>query len=194
MRGSDAAVVPAEVIRARAYLSRVAEPPAAALVRFVDAMGPVAAAARVFAGDVPGDVAAETASRRTVDHAEADLAAARAAGARLLVPEDVEWPHWAFAPFALTRAPELAPPLALWVRGTRCLAEASDRGVAVVGARAATGYGTHVATEFGAGLAAAGATVVSGAAIGIDGAAHRGALAADGGTVAVLACCIHRIP
>jgi DNA processing protein len=62
----------------------------------------------------------------------------------------------------------------------------------VVGARAATTYGVHVAQELGAGLAAAGVTVVSGAAIGIDGAAHRGALGVDGPTVAVLACGIDR--
>jgi DNA processing protein len=186
------APVPAEVIRARAYLSRVAEPPVAALVRFVDAVGPVAAAARVQAGDVPDSVAAETAARRTVDRAEADLAAAGAVGARLLVPEEPAWPEWAFAPLTFAGAPELAPPLALWVRGPRSLTEASERAVAVVGARAATAYGMHLAGEFGAGLAAAGATVVSGAAIGIDGAAHRGALAGEGATVAVLACGIDR--
>jgi DNA processing protein len=180
------------VVRARAYLSRVAEPPAAALVRFVDAVGPVAAAGRVRAGDVPDDVAGETAARRSVDRAEADLAAARAVGARLLVPEDPDWPHWTFAPFTLTGRPELAPPLALWVRGTGSLAEASERAVAVVGSRAATGYGTHLAAEFGSGFAAAGAVVVSGAAIGIDGAAHRGALAGGGPTVAVLACGVDR--
>jgi DNA processing protein len=184
--------VPLDVIRARAYLSRVAEPPAVALARFVDTLGAVAAAAQVWAGDVPDAVAAETAARRTVDNVDADLAAARAVGARLLVPEDPEWPHWAFAPFGVTGTPSLAPPLALWVRGRVSLAEATDRAVAVVGARAATGYGSHVAGEFGAGLAAAGATVVSGAAIGIDGAAHRGALAADGVTVAVLACGVDR--
>jgi DNA processing protein len=141
---------------------------------------------------VPDDVAGETAARRTVDHVDADLAAAGAVGARLLVPEDDDWPHWAFAAFTLAGTPELAPPLALWIRGSGSLAEASDRAVAVVGARAATGYGAHLAGEFGAGLAAAGATVVSGAAIGIDGAAHRGALAADGPTVAVLACGLDR--
>ncbi len=190
--GGASPAVPDAVVRARAYLSRVAEPPAAALVRFVDAVGPVAAAAHVRAGDVPEAVAAETAARRAVDRAGADLAAARAAGARLLVPEQPDWPHWAFAPLALVGTAELAPPVALWVRGPLSLAEASERAVAVVGARAATAYGTHLAGEFGAGLAAAGATVVSGAAIGIDGAAHRGALAGDGTTVAVLACGIDR--
>jgi DNA processing protein len=181
-----------EVVRARAYLSRVAEPPASALVGFVDAVGPLVAAARVRAGDVPDAVAGETAARRAVDHSAADLAAARAVGARLLVPEDPAWPHWAFTPFTLTGVAELAPPLALWVRGTAALEAASERAVAIVGARAATGYGTHLSGEFAAGLAAAGAAVVSGAAIGIDGAAHRGALSADGMTLAVLACGVDR--
>jgi DNA processing protein len=190
--GAAAAAVPDAVVRARAYLSRVAEAPAPALARFVDAMGPVRAAARVRAGDVPDAVAAETAARRTVDRADADLAAAHAVGARLLVPEAPDWPAWPLAPLTLAGTAELAPPLALWVRGPHGLAEACDRAVAVVGARAATGYGTHLAGEFGAGLAAAGATVVSGAAIGIDAAAHRGALAGDGPTIAVLACGVDR--
>jgi DNA processing protein len=84
-------------------------------------------------------------------------------------------------------ADELVEPLALWVRGPGRLAELSDRAVAVVGARAATGYGAFVAEDFGYGLGAAGFTVVSGAALGIDGASHRGALAAEAPTIAVLA-------
>ena len=62
------------------------------------------------------------------------------------------------------------------------------RSVAVVGARAATSYGGHVASELGYGLAGRGWTVVSGGAFGVDALAHRGALAASGVTVAVLAC------
>jgi len=73
-----------------------------------------------------------------------------------------------------------------------CLAAMSERAVGVVGARCATGYGLHVAGELGAGLADRGATVVSGAAVGIDGAAHRGALGVEGPTVAVLACGVDR--
>ena len=57
----------------------------------------------------------------------------------------------------------------------------------MVGARAATGYGVHVAKELGAGLAERDFAVVSGAAYGIDGAAHEGALAVEGVTIAVLA-------
>ena len=87
---------------------------------------------------------------------------------------------------------DLAPPIALWVRGPGVLDELCDQAAAIVGARAATGYGLHVAGELGAGLATAGFTVVSGAAIGVDGAAHRGALAAGGPNVAVLACGIDR--
>ena len=59
--------------------------------------------------------------------------------------------------------------------------------VAVVGARRATGMGLEMSERLGAGLAAAGVVVVSGCAIGIDAAAHRGALEMGGATVAVLA-------
>ncbi len=74
------------------------------------------------------------------------------------------------------------------MRGTANLRYWALRSVAVVGARACTEYGAHLATTLAAGLAERGWTVASGAAYGVDGAAHRGALAADGATFAVLAC------
>jgi DNA processing protein len=74
------------------------------------------------------------------------------------------------------------------VTGDGDLSLLTRRAVAVVGARACSSYGEHVAVDLGAGLAQRGWTVVSGAAFGIDVAAHRGALAIGGGTVAVLAC------
>ena len=86
------------------------------------------------------------------------------------------------------RTVALVPPLALWVRGRHRLDELVDRSVAIVGSRASTAYGEHVAAEFGYQLAERGWTVVSGGAFGIDAAAHRGALAAEGPTIAVLAC------
>lgn len=80
------------------------------------------------------------------------------------------------------------PPLALWVRGPLDLRLAASRSVAVVGARAASGYGQRVAHELGRELATRDWAVVSGAAFGVDAAAHRGALGAPGPTIGVLAC------
>ncbi|HEX2300854.1 MAG TPA: DNA-processing protein DprA, partial [Pseudonocardiaceae bacterium] len=184
-----------ELRRARAYLSRVAEPPAAALAELIGEVGPVRAARLVAAGQVSDRVDTETRARRFDDRAEADLSAIAALGGRLVVPEDPEWPTGTFAcfdtPMALAEERWRAP-VALWVQGPARLDEIGDRAVAVVGARAATGYGEHVAADFGYGLAQDGVTVVSGAAYGVDGAAHRGALAAEGPTVAVQACGLDR--
>jgi DNA processing protein len=184
-----------ELRRVRAYLNRVAEPPAPALSELVNEVGPVRTARLVAAGQVPHRVAAETSARRAEDRAEADLSAIAALGGRLVVPEDAEWPAEAFTCFATPVAQtdeRWRAPVALWVRGAGRLDELGERTVAVVGARAATGYGEHVAAEFGYELAENGFAVVSGAAFGIDGAAHRGALAAEGRTVAVQACGLDR--
>lgn len=101
-------------------------------------------------------------------------------GGTLLVPGRPGWPR---------RLDDLGveAPLCLWVRGDPLPGSVTGRSVAVVGARAATTYGERVAADLGAGLASHGVTVVSGGAFGIDVAAHRGALAADGTTVALLA-------
>lgn len=109
------------------------------------------------------------------------LHAAEAAGYGVLMPGDEHWP----AGLADLGAGE---PYVLWVRGaTSLLGQPMAEQVTITGARAATAYGTHVAQEFASGLAADEITVVSGGAYGIDAAAHRGALAAGGHTVAVLA-------
>jgi DNA processing protein len=178
---------PDPVRLARAYLCAVAEPPAAALVEFVRLLGPVEAAELVRRGEVPGPVADQTTARRAVDRAAEHLRAAEVVGARLLIPEDDDWPVGPFMAFTRQAHGHLAAPLGLWVRGPGRLAELAERSVAIVGSRAATGYGNHVAHSLGFGVTELGATVVSGAAFGIDGAAHRGALAAEGPTVAVLA-------
>ena len=102
-------------------------------------------------------------------------------GGRLLVPDDLEWPR------QLDDLGDSAP-WALWVRGTLDLRLTALRSVAVVGARAATRYGERVASQLGSDLADSGWAVVSGGAFGIDKAAHLGALAVRGLTVAVLAC------
>jgi DNA processing protein len=110
---------------------------------------------------------------------ERDLSGAQRVGGRVLLPSDDEWP----ASLDLLRA----PPPCLWVRGPARLDEVLVRSAAVVGARAATSYGEHVATELSCGLVERGFAVVSGMAYGIDAAAHRGALAGAGVSVGVVA-------
>jgi DNA processing protein len=114
-----------------------------------------------------------------------DLADARAAGVRFVCPSDAEWPG------PLDDLGD-ARPLGLWIRGRPSLRMWALRSVAVVGARACTEYGAHMAVTLAAGLAERGWVVVSGGAYGVDGAAHRGALGAGGATVAVLACGVDR--
>jgi DNA processing protein len=100
--------------------------------------------------------------------------------ATLLTPGDPRWPD---------RVDDLGAhaPIALWLRGRLEAVDAMTRSIALVGARAATEYGKYVAVEAASGLVARGFTIVSGAAYGIDGTAHRAALASQGTTVAFLA-------
>ncbi len=79
-----------------------------------------------------------------------------------------------------------APPDELWARGDLAWMRADLPRVAIVGTRAPTPYGEAQAERFARELALAGVTVVSGLARGVDQAAHRAALAAGGGTIAVL--------
>jgi DNA processing protein len=93
-------------------------------------------------------------------------------------------------PPALAEIPD--PPGSLWLRGEADPALLASTAVAIVGARACSGYGRSVARMLATGVAEAGAVVISGLARGIDGEAHRGALAAAGRTVAVLGCGVDR--
>jgi len=181
------------VLLARAYLSRVGEPGSFPLWSFIDREGPIEAARAIRCADAPDRVLAETTARRETADAVADLDAAERHGARLVVPESDDWPYVAFGALRRVAAPTkpgvcaLVPPTALWVRGNGDLARVDARSVAVVGARAATSYGTHVTAEMCFGLASQGVVIVSGGAYGIDAAAHRAALAANGATVIVSA-------
>lgn len=111
-----------------------------------------------------------------------DLDAARHShdrlGLRVVIPGDPDWP------VGLDQLSH--PPVCLYAKGAADLSIA-EGSVAIVGSRAATAYGLQVAAELGEGLAHRDVAVVSGAAFGIDAAAHRGALAAGGPTIAVLA-------
>jgi DNA processing protein len=175
--------------RAWAYLSRVVEPPCAPLAALIAELGAVEAADRVRRGAVPAELAVKSEARRDIDCAAADLEVLDRRDGRLLTPDDDEWPEWMLKDFGRRDKPvaEDHPPLALWVLGVENLATVSERAAAIVGTRACTAYGEHVTTDLVAGLVDRDAAVVSGGAYGIDGAAHRAALACDGVTVAVLA-------
>jgi DNA processing protein len=113
--------------------------------------------------------------------AGAALARHAASGTLLVCPGEPGWP---------LQLDDLgtARPYALWVRGAADLRASCENSLAVVGARAATAYGKHAASCIAADLASRGWAIVSGAAYGIDAAAHHGTLTAGGATVAVLAC------
>src|SRR5919202_779922 len=170
---------------ARAAWSRLTDPVDGAAVAFVQREGAAAALGYVLRGGGAGlGVAARWRSRLPdLDPAE-DLRVLAAAGGRLVVPGDAEWP---------SGVDDLeVPPFCLWVRGPLPLDVATARAAAVVGARASTAYGNAVAVSLAKRCAELGVTAVSGAAYGIDAAAHSGALDVPGATVAVLASGVDR--
>ncbi|MET7740711.1 DNA-processing protein DprA [Streptomyces sp. NPDC005385] len=175
---------------ARVTLSRVVEPGDEVCGRWVREIGAREALRCLSEGDRQPRGMTDTrwaGLRARAERAdpEGDLARAREAGVRFVCPGDSEWP---------AQLDDLGDgrPLGLWVRGLSSLRIWALRSVAVVGARACTEYGAHMAATLGAGLAERGWVVVSGGAYGVDGAAHRGALGAGGATVAVLACGVDR--
>ena len=173
-----------------AYLSRVAEPPCDEIAALISAVGPVEACHRVTGGDVSDALRKRTAARRDIYAAEADLNLLERRGGRLITPDDDEWPDLAFTAFggaSVREKPQGRPPIALWAIGPARLDEVVERSASIVGTRAASSYGEHVAADLAAGLAEHEVAVVSGGAYGIDGVAHRATLAGEGQTVAVLA-------
>lgn len=159
--------------RAWAYLSRVAEPPCRQLADLVDQVGPVEAAERVRVGAVEASLAQRTEARREIDSVAEDLDLLHSRGGRLVTADDEEWPGLAFAAFGgssfggqpVRDKAEGHAPLALWVIGNASLDEVSERAAAIVGTRASTAYGEHVAGDLAAGLAEHEVAVVSGGAI-----------------------------
>lgn len=182
---------------ARAAWSVVAEPGDAVAGALIGALGAADALALAL-GEVPAGSLATAlgddvgASRRALAEARARwrpratpravsdaLRGAHDVGAALLLPGDDHWP---------ARVDDLGvhAPSALWVRGRTDLLVTGPR-ASIVGARASSGYGEHVAAEIAGDLAASGTVIVSGGAYGIDGAAHRAALGVEGATIAFLA-------
>ena len=182
---------------ARAALTYLAEPGDPALGALLAICEPAEVLAAIKADLLPatgpgcGDTpASRTALQRALGRwrlrlpelpGESGVAIARGEDIRLVCPGDPEWPG---------RLDDLgrARPYALWLRGRSDLRQSSLRSVSMVGSRAATAYGSHVAGEIAADLGERGWTIVSGGAYGIDAAAHRGALVTHATTIAVLAC------
>lgn len=170
----------------RVMLAIASEPGDTVTGRLVRTYGPsetVRLGAETTASDTApsADVAAwrnRVNSRLNEDQARRALEDTERIGAQLLFPGDEGWPE------SLAVLGDHAP-LALWMLGN---AEhlSTEASVGIVGARAATGYGSHVAGELADGAAEQGQVVVSGGSYGIDAVAHRAALMAGGPTVAVL--------
>jgi DNA processing protein len=120
---------------------------------------------------------------RLLEAAAAEVRRARRLSIRILLRDDPGFPGILF------QLPD--PPPLIYMRGD--LREADDPAVAVVGSRRATPYGLEMAGRLASEIAAAGVTVVSGLARGIDEAAHRGALEAGGRTLAFLGSGLDRI-
>ncbi|WP_036227690.1 DNA-processing protein DprA [Marmoricola sp. URHB0036] len=174
---------------ARAALSRISEPGYPRMTDAVQELGAARVLESLQTQAVHRELGADLAERLASADPQRDLEQAAARGIRFVVPGDDEWPvtldDLAHAPHLHERG---GVPIGLWCRGPLRLAEAAERAVSVVGSRSATTYGGSVAGEIAGTLARESWTVVSGAAFGIDQAAHRGALAGRGPTVAVLAC------
>jgi DNA processing protein len=187
---------------ARATLTYLAEPGDPWLAALVRGVGAVRAVEAVRAGQFPAGAGqgalwgdADEPARRAMERwrlrlrnvpAPDRLADLLSPGMRRIIPSDPEWPGG-----LQTLGDD--QPYALWLRGTVSdLAKLSRRAVAIVGARAASAYGSYVAADLAASMAARGWTVISGAAYGVDGSAHRGAIGAGGMTLAVMACGVDR--
>jgi len=186
--------------------SAIAEPGDEAASWLVDTLGaaeslawvhgvradPVGATLRLASFALPATidkaVAATERWRPRLAEGDADEALRRAAatGIRIVTRGESEWPEC---------LDDLGPhaPFALWVRGEGRLDALLARSVAVVGSRASTSYGEHVAADIAGGASDAGWCVVSGGAYGIDAAAHRAALTGITPTVAVMAGGVDRL-
>jgi DNA processing protein len=175
-----------DVRLARAALGRIAEPGDERIGRAIDDLGPIEVLSLLRRGALPDRYRPRPSYQHRLAlvemaQVERDLERTRMGKLRFVCPGDSEWP---------TQLDALGPkrPLALWLLGAVDLRLTCLRSVAIVGSRAASDYGGYVAGDLAFGLGERGWTVVSGAAYGIDAAAHRGVLAASGTTIAILAC------
>ena len=171
---------------ARIILAIASEPGDAVTGRMIRTVGASEVVARAIGAEVPVEPDGDTWQRRLAPRIDAAqtgrvIADAERHGMRVLIPGDAHWPS------GIDALGDRAP-FVLWARGdTELLTEPVWERLTVTGARASTGYGEHVTAELVQSAVEEGRRVFSGGAYGIDGAAHRAALASGGPTVAVLA-------
>lgn len=169
---------------ARVALACLVEPGTVRIAELVAAEGPVAVWEAARSGDL-GPAYRTKAARLEPEEVAAE---ASRKGIRFVIPGDAEWVACLADLGVCETVQEMGgAPYGLWARGVASLAALADRSVSIVGSRASTPYGDIAAAELAADLAGRGVTVISGGAFGIDVAAHRGALAARGPTVSVMA-------
>lgn len=178
---------PDEERLARAALSRLGEPGDVRISALAAELGAVRLHSELAAErDVEG-LLSDVAARLAATDPQRDLDVAARRGIRYVIPGDDEWPRQ-LADLVHAGAVERSGgvPLGLWVRGPLRLDQLTDS-ISIVGSRSSTTYGEGVARSVAGDVATHGMTVISGAAFGIDQAAHRGAVAGGGATIAVLA-------
>ena len=142
----------------------------------ISRLGAVAVRDRLLSGEY--NSAGKIAERLKQSSGEEVLSEITKAGAFLLTPEDIDWPE--------SLNDLAAPPIALLIKGQREYLPNLINSIAIVGTRNPTQYGLRIAGDFGVGVADHEWAVISGGAIGIDAAAHKGSLVGEGITVAVL--------
>jgi DNA processing protein len=177
---------------ARVALSHIFEPGDMRLARLASQLGAVRLYEELLTGQHNTTQVDVDARLKRMDPGRV-LEMGQRRGLRYVIPGDAEWPDQ-LEPLdhVVALYDRTGVPMGLWVRGPLPL-NALAKSVAIVGSRTATTYGSDAAAHIAAEVGRAGYAVVSGAAYGIDFAAHRGALAVGAPTVAVLACGADRV-
>ena len=161
---------------ARAQLFAAIEGGSASWNEEIMKLGPVEVRDRLLKNEY--STAGKITDRLKLSSGEEIISEITKAGAFILTPEDVDWP---------VSLNDLAvPPIALLVKGQREYLPNLVNSISIVGTRNPTQYGARIAGDFGVGVADHEWAVISGGAIGIDAAAHKGCLVGEGVTVAVL--------
>ena len=164
------------ILLARAQLFAAIEGGSIPWSEEISKLGPIEVRDRLSSGAYR--TASKAADRINQITGEEVLSEISKAGAFILTPEDVDWPQ--------PLNDLAAPPIALLIKGQRENLALLENSISIVGTRNPTSYGLRIAGDFGVGVADHEWAVVSGGAIGIDAAAHKGCLVGEGITVAIL--------